>query len=193
MKDTRYGKTSGGNEVVYYYLSDGKDVFRLIEGLLRKLHTNLFVYPTNSVRFKQGYKNEEDNVLCVMILSNDAMAEKPDCRGKDVLAANEVEEYMKELLNDIGFEVGTIEMVNGLYAIDITEFVDDNEKICRLYERFLNQDADFCLQMGEDVGVLTWRPSVLESRYVLKPVITSQSKGSEPDFIQNGENKIVFV
>lgn len=193
MKDTRYGKTSGGNEVVYYYLSDGKDVFRLIEGLLKKLHTNLFVYPNNSVRFVQGYKSENDNVLCVMILSNDAIAENSNLRGREVLSADEVGEYANKLIKELDFKVDTIELVNGLYAIDVTEFVDDDTKIYELYMKLFNQDADFYLQMGDDVELFTWRPSVLETRYVIKPVITYQSGGSEPDFIQNSNDEVIFV
>lgn len=187
MKDTRYGKTVKGNEIIYYYLSDAKDLFRLVDELTRKLHVNLLIAPGNSVRFKKGYKSEANNVVFAMILAEENRGEVKEADTKNAISAGEVDDCFEKFLGDLP----KFELENGLYAVDVTDIIDDNEKMYEIYGKLFNKDADFYLEMGGSTNKFSWKPTVLGEKYIIRPAVSNVS-ADEPDFIQNGKDKIVF-
>ena len=188
MKDTRYGKTAKGNEIIYYYLSDAKDLFRLVDELTRKLHVNLLITSGNSVRFKKGYKSEANNVVFAMILAEENRGEVKGANVKNAISAGEVDDYFEEFLGDLP----KFELESGLYAVDVTDIIDDSEKMYEIYEKLFNKDADFYLEMGGSINKFSWKPTVLGEKYIIRPAVINVS-ADKPDFIQNGEDKIVFI
>ena len=188
MKDTRYGKTVKGNEVVYYYLSDAKDLFRLVDKLTKNLHVNLFVSSQNSIRYKKGYKGEDNSVLLTMILAEENRGEIKETDVKNAISAGEVDDYFEEFLGDLP----KFELENGLYAVDVTDIIDNDEKAYKIYEKLFNENADFYLEMGGSINKFSWKPTVLGEKYIIRPAVSNVS-ADEPDFIQNGEDKIVFI
>ena len=165
MRDVRAGKTDELHvDCVTYYLSDSKDVFRVINEISRatggivKIGELPYVF-----RYARGNEETGEVLVVVCVGKDDECSRVP--KKEDNVKAGELENHIKQLLNGLNY----FEMENGLYAVEPP--LDDAEELSRVCSKLLCADADIWLYMGDCPQRIAFKPDYIEDKYVLAQYI----------------------
>lgn len=176
MEDVRSGKTTGKElPLVIYYLSEPKDVFRLVNEISKVLG-RCRVSDLDRTVFR--YAEVEDNqILLALSLEREDIGVREgitECLACDL--ESEVSKYTEGL--------NLFEMSNGLYAVDISEYLDNKEKLRDIFLTLLDASKDIYLDMSNSCERIAWNPDYIDGKYVLAQGIITSTRGREDDYKQ---------
>lgn len=173
MRDTRLGKTDNLKApIVIYYLSDTKDVFRVVNEISKALGAVSIGELPYVYRYSKGNDDSGEVMVVCSIGKKEACERKP--KNEDVLSAGDFDDNVKELLNGVDF----FEMPNGFYAVKVD--IENNQEVTDLCEKLLNTSADLWLQMGNSAERVAFKPDYIDGQYVLAQyVIPCLSKDND--------------
>lgn len=178
MKDVRSSKTTNLRiECVNYYLSDTGDVFRVINEISKVLGgakmRNLSGYVFRYAKFT-------DMELLIV-----AALPKEECftrKIKHSLYADELEDFTRNQVKDLGVDITELE--DGMYAVDVSEYLQDITKLSEICSTLLSTDKDIWLNMGEGLTErIAWKPDYINNHYVLVQSIIPSS-GEVDDIVE---------
>lgn len=180
MRDVRIGKSDNMEVgVVTYYLSDSKDIFRVVNQISKALEgVKMIDIPGYVFRYDRG-----DEVGEILVVASFGETETGK-RKADVISAGKFEEVTLDIIDkvseELGLELEFIELSNGFYAVDVDKYVKENsEVLSKLSENFLNSKSDIWLNMGEDIGRVGWKPDYLDGRYVFAQALIPYSEDKD--------------
>lgn len=180
MRDVRIGKSDNMEVgVVTYYLSDSKDIFRVVNQISKALEgVKMIDIPRYVFRYARG--DEAGEILVVASFGETETGK----RKADVISAGKFEEVTLDIIDkvseELGLELEFIELSNGFYAVDVDKYVKENsEVLSKLSENFLNSKSDIWLNMREDIGRVGWKPDYLDGRYVFAQALIPYSEDKD--------------
>lgn len=180
MRDVRIGKSDNMEVgVVTYYLSDSKDIFRVVNQISKALE-GVKMIDTPGYVFRYASGDEAGEILVVASFGETETGK----RKADVISAGKFEEATLDIIDkvseELGLELEFVELSNGFYAVDVDKYVKENsEVLSKLSENFLNFKSDIWLNMGEDIGRVGWKPDYLDERYVFAQALIPYSEDKD--------------
>lgn len=181
MKNVKKGRTHAGFEVVTYELSS---VFE-VEALWRKIKSIIeestgkknfdFSQAENSfVRFV-----DVDGSL-YLIVGTTGSDQTTYGLNKDILTDYSADDAVLKMVSDLmGYE--SFETDRGLFALDVSKYQEDEEKLTEIYKKLLCSDSDFNMDLGSMVH-MSWKPSFANNKFVIIPACTPSTTSSTWDY-----------
>lgn len=161
MKDVRIGKTDDlGVSCVTYYLSDTKDIFRVVNevskalGGIGKIGELPYIF-----RYNKGNDETGEILVVVSVGKEDEYPRVP--KKEEVITAEDLEDHVKQLLDGLNY----FEMDNGLFAVEVP--LEDMDGLSEVCSKLLCADADIWLYMGDCPQRIAFKPDYIDNKYVL--------------------------
>lgn len=185
MRDARVGKSDINRiGVVTYYLSEAKDVFRLVNEISKALNGTK-MKDLNTCVFRYNRSEEVGEVFISVAFEKEDISKGKVKKNCNPLSAGEFDEACFKLISDIseGLDVNLphFETDKGLYAVDVTGYLDDTNTLSELCLAFLNAKSDIWLNVDVDVDRIAWKPDYIDGKYVFVQASIPSSKGEVND------------
>lgn len=181
MKEAKKGRTHAGYEVVVYVLSSVKEV----ESIWKKIRD---VLVESTGRGDWDFSKSENSFVRFAKV-NDELYLFAGTTGKDATAINRKRdnipdysslEAQSQMLVATG-DYDTFETPRGMIAVDLTAYLDDEEKLEEIYSKLLNSECDFNMDLGSMVH-MSWKPCFLDGKFVVVPLATPSSTTDTWDY-----------
>lgn len=192
MRDVRMGKSDNREvDLVTYYLSDSKDIFRIVNQISKAMQGVKMVDILGYV-FRYVISQEVGEILVVASFGEKEIGE----RRVSVVSAGDFDETTINIIHEVSEGLNITlefsELSNGFYAVNIDKYVkEDLEVLSKLCEKFLSFKSDIWLNMGENIGRVGWKPDYIDNKYVFAQSLIPYSK--DKDALNSIKNVVVTI
>ena len=192
MRDVRTGKSDNREvDLVTYYLSDSKDIFRIVNQISKAMQGVKMVDIPGYV-FRYVSSQEVGEILVVASFGEKEIGE----RRVSVVSAGDFDETTINIIHEVSEGLNITlefsELSNGFYAVNIDKYVkEDLEVLSKLCEKFLSFKSDIWLNMGENIGRVGWKPDYIDNKYVFAQSLIPYSQDN--DALNTIKNVVVTI